>query len=618
VTRADQLNAAVNGQTADLAKEKEAQLGILQGQKDEATQQKTKDIGELNNKIGIKEQFIEHVKIQEGKINVGSIELTSWLANEKKEKNTQLSNMNEKKNSMTTAITALRTKERETKESEISTKSKNQAVSSQEEELKAERTKLQEVFQKSNDGYGRAHDKLLMVTSIILKDHGKELTTKAKERSIKQDMAYVKKKALRANGADKAAKEENEKATVMKNTADKTRTISMQKRNKAEDEEKKSKNDALERTKKAETSGIHRALEVKVKAQQSVVYAYQKRYELFEHQYVLAKEHHDQIQKSLDKAISQKNRLSEEEKLPDSGAVTQMVVDRAEKFSTAEKAQKAAEVASDKEGHTELDAKTFVQVKVGLVDKAAAEFKRLKDQRDIAKKFKDDRQASYKESGDQKDKTAFDEAEEQYRLAAQKSEESEAISKNAQTKREDARKVAKLVRGKATKALEEKSKAEQDARTAQQENEAGAKIQERFVSLTHMITERTEKRVSANLGVQTDERVAKKADDDFKREEARCKKVKDENANIGKDYAKLKGEMRDWAEKNPWLKQDPQATPDDGVGDMDAKPDEQDVGEPLDDDTSDVDIPDDSNAEMPPWVRRNTLELIQEEEQRRR
>merc|ERR1711924_90049 len=94
-------------------------------------------------------------------------------------------------------------------------------------------------------------------------------------------------------------------------------------------------------------------------------------------------------------------------------------------------------------------------------------------------------------------------------------------------------------------------------------------------------------------------------------EQVRCKKVKDANANVGKDYAKLKREMKDWAEKNPWLKQDPLQEPDDGVGDMDAKPSE-DVGESLDD-SDDVESVGESNEEMPPWARRNTLELIQEE-----
>merc|ERR1711865_118671 len=100
VTRADQLNAAVNGQDKDLAKEKEAQLNILQDQKLSAGQEKSKVQGELETKIAQKQKFQEHVKTQEGKINEGSLELTSWLANEKTEKSTQLSNMNEKKNTM--------------------------------------------------------------------------------------------------------------------------------------------------------------------------------------------------------------------------------------------------------------------------------------------------------------------------------------------------------------------------------------------------------------------------------------------------------------------------------------------------------------------------------------
>lgn len=251
-----------------------------------------------------------------------------------------------------------------------------------------------------------------------------------------------------------------------------------------------------------------------------------------------------------------------------------------------------------------------------MVDKTNAEFKRLNDETDIAKKFKEDRKMAYKDGGDEKDKTAFDEASEQYRLAAQKSQQSEALAKNARTKRDDARKVANLVMEKAGKVVDEKNSAEEDARKAKQEQEAGAKVQERFSSLGHMINERTEKKVTANLGVQTDEKTTKRAQDDFKAEQARCKKVKDANANIGKDYAKLKRELKDWAEKNPWLKQDPLQKPDDGVGDMDA-PDEQDVGEPLDD-TSDVDAVGDSNEEMPPWARRNTLELIQEEQEQQR
>jgi len=166
---------------------------------------------------------------------------------------------------------------------------------------------------------------------------------------------------------------------------------------------------------------------------------------------------------------------------------------------------------------------------------------------------------------------------------------------------------------------DDKIKADTDLTTARRNMEKGQKLDERFANMKTMITEREEKRASSKITLAQSEKSYKAADDEYKSEALKCKKINDANANVGKAYNKLKSQMKEWSEKNPWLKQDPSKDVADNVDDDGTDIDGAlaanlggTVDESLGEIGSDVGETNDP-TEMPPWARRSFVELIQEE-----
>lgn len=112
-----------------------------------------------------------------------------------------------------------------------------------------------------------------------------------------------------------------------------------------------------------------------------------------------------------------------------------------------------------------------------------------------------------------------------------------------------------------------------------------------------------------------DEKNFKLADDEAKAESAKCKKLKDANANVGKAYDQLKKEMKEWSQKNPWLKQEDTEREDDADG-TDPDPSVTVLGAGLDDDTIDTNVGEPYVGDMtavPSWSKRSFLQLLQED-----
>jgi len=153
---------------------------------------------------------------------------------------------------------------------------------------------------------------------------------------------------------------------------------------------------------------------------------------------------------------------------------------------------------------------------------------------------------------------------------------------------------------------EEKSAAFKDETAAQRSQESFMKVAERYRTLSGQMVERSGKRKASSAQVAEDEKHAKTAQDHYKQEHAKCKGLKDANANVGKAFAILKKQMQEWTHKNPWLKQKEEEENKEEEVPSDPDPD---VGSGIDD----VEPIYDDTSSAPAWARRSFLQLLQED-----
>merc|ERR1711939_699535 len=107
---------------------------------------------------------------------------------------------------------------------------------------------------------------------------------------------------------------------------------------------------------------------------------------------------------------------------------------------------------------------------------------------------------------------------------------------------EKAGNVEKMTRHLASKASAAKLIAVQNQERAKQSQESSAKVADRFRTLNAMISERKQKRKTSTVAVHRDEKMAKFAEDEAKLANDNCQKAKDQDANVGVEYVKLKEE----------------------------------------------------------------------------
>merc|ERR1711898_7388 len=97
-----------------------------------------------------------------------------------------------------------------------------------------------------------------------------------------------------------------------------------------------------------------------------------------------------------------------------------------------------------------------------------------------------------------------------------------------------------MAKKEAVDAMNEKNQAAEEETLAQRTLTSGSFVADRYRTLTAAITEREQKRKTSQLAVAEDEKRFKVAADEAAAESAKCRKMKDANANIGKAMALLK------------------------------------------------------------------------------
>jgi hypothetical protein len=508
----------------------------------------------------------------------------------------------------------LRDEERITKLKEIKLKRELLDVSEKEEGLRSEKLEIEELNRDAQGKKTRAFDKEKLAAEIVEKGKSNQEAYTAKKTALSMEVQSVQEKLATAQKADELAKAEADRGKEEKEAADASRDSSLSERNKAAEKEKASKNDAMEKTKKSEASAIQRAVERKNKAGESSEKAYQHKSELQDKQLVKAKRRHSQIVESLDNIMSEKNALSKRYQIPDEFAVKEEEERGATALNTAEISAKKASTDADKAVEEQAAAnQEAAQSNIKLDDSRA----KLKTAQGVLE------QSERANEGAQKAKTLVKQEAEKT-AAAKKATEAEAEVTAARkqlgvrTDELDATQRladrAERAKNKATKAVadarEEKIASKKDETSASRSQENFMKVAERFRTLTGQLEERETKRTASSTQVASDEKAAKLAQDEFKNEHAKCAKLKDAGANVGKAFAQLQKQMQEWSHKNPWLKQKSEEAKE---GDEIPTDPDPDVGAGLGDVEPIYNEPVEGATAAPQWARRSFLTLLQED-----
>merc|ERR1712196_77083 len=455
--------------------------------------------------------------------------LKNYVKNEKAKKKQDEATMKDEAKHATKTVKSLRHKEMKTKHAEIAERAKTQGLDGSVEELKV----------------------------IRVKDHHEAV--KSKESGIKQSIAKGKADLKKMVDGDKTIRDNEKRAVATNQKAKSQRDAAVNAYKRAFAEEKNSKNDALERTKKQEASAITRAVEKKNKASEAEAKAYDKRAELRRKQFNRAKVHHTAIIKSMDKFIAAKQVISKKHKIADLSAVKAMETSNDDKVNAAENAEKqAVKEAEETQDQADVSA-TKAQEKRVKLDKGNARLKKAEDilaarqrSQEAAKKA---RTIAKKEADRKTTQKNLLRAHADLRKAKQQEKEAKFKVKTVSAAAEKAGNVEKMTRHLASKASAAKLTAVQNQERAKQSQESSAKVADRFRTLNAMISERKQKRKTSTVAVHRDEKMAKFAEDEAKLANDNCQKAKDQDANVGVEYVKLKEEMKEWTRKNPWLNQ---------------------------------------------------------------
>jgi len=427
---------------------------------------------------------------------------------------------------------------------------------------------------------------------------------KATMKQTKENTEKVSESAEKAQLKKKEAKRAAEHAEALLETASSA--------------ERDSKNNALERTKKMEASAIQRAVEKKNKAGEQESKAYETQAEQRKKQYMRAKSHRTAIIKSLDKFIKAKDVLTEKYSLSDLFAVKKMESKNEQLVSSAENNEKHAVKMAAETSDSRTNTGTKAQEQQVKLDKAKAILKKASDLYDARQRSRESAKKAQaiavKENVKKSTQKAFLHADVQSKKALQKMNEAQYTVKSKQAMSDKASNLEKAARDAAASAAQQQLKATNKAEAAKQSQESGSKIADRFRTLSTMISERQQKRKSATIAVQNDEKTYKTADDEFRESAANCEKAKAANQNIGKAYNKLKLEMKQWSMQNPWLKQDEDPSSEEmGESQEDQMVDQEAVEGATDVVAEDALEGGDDGSEMPDWARRSFTTLLQED-----
>merc|ERR1711871_476569 len=482
--------------------------------------------------------------------------LKNYVKNEKAKKKQDEATMKDEAKHATKTVKSLRHKEMKTKHAEIAERAKTQGLDGSVEELKVVRNKDKVKYDAKKEVYDKANVKLGLAKKVLVsvKDHHEAV--KSKESGIKQSIAKGKADLKKMVDGDKTIRENEKRAVATNQKAKSQRDAAVDAYKRAFAEEKNSKNDALERTKKQEASAITRAVEKKNKASEAEAKAYEKRAELRRKQFNRAKVHHTAIIKSMDKFIAAKQVISKKYKIADLSAVKAMETSNDDRVNAAENAEKQA-VKEAEEAQDQADTSAMkAQEKRVKLDKGNARLKKAEDilaarqrSQEAAKKA---RTIAKKEADRKTTQKNLLRAHADLRKAKQQEKEAKFKVKTVSAAAEKAGNVEKMTRHLASKASAAKLTAVQNQERAKQSQESSAKVADRFRTLNAMISERKQKRKTSTVAVHRDEKMAKFAEDEAKLANDNCQKAKDQDANVGVEYVKLKEEMKEWTRKNPW------------------------------------------------------------------
>jgi len=543
--------------------------------------------------------------------------LKNYVKNEKAKKKQDEATMKDEAKHATKTVKSLRHKEMKTKHAEIAERAKTQGLDGSVEELKVVRNKDKVKYDAKKEVYDKANVKLGLAKKVLVsvKDHHEAV--KSKESGIKQSIAKGKADLKKMVDGDKTIRDNEKRAVATNQKAKSQRDAAVDAYKRAFAEEKNSKNDALERTKKQEASAITRAVEKKNKASEAEAKAYDKRAELRRKQFNRAKVHHTAIIKSMDKFIAAKQVISKKHKIADLSAVKAMETSNDDKVNAAENAEKqAVKEAEETQDQADVSA-TKAQEKRVKLDKGNARLKKAEDilaarqrSQEAAKKA---RTIAKKEADRKTTQKNLLRAHADLRKAKQQEKEAKFKVKTVSASAEKAGNVEKMTRHLASKASAAKLTAVQNQERAKQSQESSAKVADRFRTLNAMISERKQKRKTSTVAVHRDEKMAKFAEDEAKLANDNCQKAKDQDANVGVEYVKLKEEMKEWTRKNPWLKQkevEQSAKKDVNVGES-VDESQYDVGES--DTSGDLDMEESLDAgEDPEWAKMSFIQLVKE------
>merc|ERR1711871_1548381 len=470
--------------------------------------------------------------------------LKNYVKNEKAKKKQDEATMKDEAKHATKTVKSLRHKEMKTKHAEIAERAKTQGLDGSVEELKVVRNKDKVKYDAKKEVYDKANVKLGLAKKVLVsvKDHHEAVKGKADLKKMVD--------------ADKTIRDNEKRAVATNQKAKSQRDAAVDAYKRAFAEEKNSKNDALERTKKQEASTITRAVEKKNKASEAEAKAYDKRAELRRKQFNRAKVHHTAIIKSMDKFIAAKQVISKKHKIADLSAVKAMETENDDKVNAAENAEKqAVKEAEETQDQADTSAMKAQEKRVKL-DKGNARLKKAEDilaarqrSQEAAKKA---RTIAKKEADRKTTQKNLLRAHADLRKAKQQEKEAKFKVKTVSAAAEKAGNVEKMTRHLASKASAAKLTAVQNQERAKQSQESSAKVADRFRTLNAMISERKQKRKTSTVAVHRDEKMAKFAEDEAKLANDNCQKAKDQDANVGVEYVKLKEEMKEWTRKNPW------------------------------------------------------------------
>lgn len=439
----------------------------------------------------------------------------------------------------------------------------------------------------------------------------------AKEAGTKTQIASNDKKYSDEESQDMKLRSELSRVTADAQIAkDRKATTTVNYKRAAEDE-KNSKNDALERNKKTEATAITNAIEKKNKAAEKAAMAYDEQATLRKNQLRAASAHHQSIRNTLVRLEQSKSILASKYGMTDAFQVAKMEKTAQLNVNFAESKAKMSIKVVERTGQLASDAANVANDKRVVFDQAKAELKKTED---LAQARKQAKEASVKSVGiaikENAKKRAMKERQDADKLLREAVQNEGAAKftlkaqKNAYVKAE---KTETQTKKHAETASREKLDAVNTLSDAQQHQESSHKLADRFRTLTAHISENMNKQHASKASVQSEEKAYKYAEDQATQAKNSCSKGLKAKEGVGRAYAKLKTDMKQWSLKHKWLKQDSRAEESHeemGEGKEDQAEDDTSLITKTSNDLVQEELQDDI---APDWAMKSVAALIQEE-----